>query len=73
MTHPVQTDVNDCGKRGVSVKPEFKQTYKHQSKELRSNNAYVDGKVEQPGHPLHGDSGVILGHYSDVLSERRGT
>lgn len=32
--------------------------------------AYVNREVEQSRHPLHRDSGVIFGHYSDVLEER---
>lgn len=32
--------------------------------------AYVNRKVKEPGHPLHCDSGVIFGHYSDVLGEQ---
>lgn len=31
--------------------------------------AYVNREVEQSRHPLHRDSGVIFGHYSDVLGE----
>lgn len=30
-------------------------------------DAYVNREVEESGHPLHSDSGVILGHYSNVL------
>lgn len=35
--------------------------------EDEDEDAYVDGEVEESGHPLHSDSGVILGHYSYVL------
>lgn len=32
--------------------------------------AYVNREVKESGHPLHCDSGVIFGHYSDVLGGR---
>lgn len=33
--------------------------------------AYVNREVQQASHPFHCDSGVIFGHYSDVLRERK--
>lgn len=40
------------------------------TKELISNSvAYVNREVQESGHPLHCDSGVIFGHYSDVLGK----
>lgn len=34
---------------------------------------YVNREVEEIGHPLHCDSGVIFGHYSDVLGTAENT
>lgn len=37
---------------------------------ISGSDAYVNGEVKKSSHSLHCDSGVIFGHYSDVLEEK---